>query len=135
MQHLCRIQLQIICRRTINADTFPILFNNQLPVHCQIHDMLLHALPAHPQKNHRALLKHFLRKINMAFPRRLLQHIENPATNPEIRIRMNTYPPRNLIGNAEPNPSDILCHLVRIFFNDPVQLRPICIIDFYAHAV
>ena len=125
MEHLRRIQLQIIIVGRIDARLAVLLFHHRLFLDAQVHDMFADILYLHPQKGGRPLHQDVLGEIHMPLRHCLLQDIKEPALYPVIGVRMYADARCNLVCRLKTHALDIVRKLVGIFLQHPV----------YTHAV
>ena len=129
MEHLRRIQFQIIIVGRIDPYLTVRFFHHCLALDTQIHDIFFDILNLYFQQRTGSLQQNLLRKINMPLSHRLLQCVKNTAFDPIIRICMDSDPRGDLIRGLKTYPFNIVCQLIRILLQNFVNFHPVIPVD------
>ena len=134
-QHSGAGKLRIIEDGSVYEGLLLHLFDHQLALHRQIRDLNAHIFHGKPQKLRRLLLQLRLWQTGISVRRRELQGIKDAASDPEIGIRMNADPGRQLIRPPESDAVDILRKAVGIFLQNMIDLFLISLINLHRQRI
>ena len=122
MQHARRTQFQIIILAGVHNPQrlIPFPFGRELAddrffVDCHILQRFLHPLRFYAEKFLPSPKQHRFRQIDMAFCRRLIQHIRKTALDAEFAVHGNPDFSGNLIRRPKSHACDIFRHFIRVF--------------------
>ena len=131
MEHSCSVEFHIKIP-AVKDHGFPVLFpNHQLSVHAEVHDLYLNAFLSHAQKLRRPPKQLLPGQTGMALHGSLLQHIQKPAADPVVRIRVDTDLLRDLIRRLKAHAGNIICQTVGILLHDLVGSLSVFLVDFH----